>query len=67
MNKDTYVKKYTRKDGTEVKNHFRTEANDIESDNYTAEGNVNPYTDEKGTKKLLHDESGEINSAEDLS
>jgi len=55
MNKDTYVKKYTRKDGTEVKNHFRTEANDIESDNYTAKGNVNPYTDEKGTKEPLDD------------
>ena len=55
MNKDTYIKKYIRKDGTEVKNHFRTEANNIESDNYTAEGNVNPYTDEKGTKEPLDD------------
>jgi hypothetical protein len=53
VNNDTYVKKYTRKDGTEVKNHFRTEANDIEADNYTAKGNVNPYTDEKGTKEPL--------------
>ena len=55
MNKDTYVRKYTRKDGTEVKNHFRTEANDIESDNYTTKGNVNPYTDEKGTKEPLNE------------
>jgi len=51
MNKDTYVRKYNRKDGTEVKNHFRTEANDTDTDNYTAKGNVNPYTDEKGTKE----------------
>jgi hypothetical protein len=55
MNNDTYVKKYTRKDGTEVKNHFRTEANDTESDNYTAKGNVNPYTDKKGAKESLDD------------
>jgi hypothetical protein len=55
MNKDTYVKKYTRKDGTEVKNHFRTEANDTDTDNYTTKGNVNPYTDEKGTKEPLDD------------
>jgi hypothetical protein len=55
MNKDVYVKKYTRKDGTEVKNHFRTEANDTDTDNYTAKGNVNPYTDEKGTKESLDD------------
>jgi len=55
MNKDVYVKKYTRKDGTEVKNHFRTEANDTDTDNYTAKGNVNPYTDEKGTKEPSDD------------
>jgi hypothetical protein len=55
MNNDTYVKKYTRKDGTEVKNHFRTEPNDTEADNYTAKGNVNPYTDEEGTKEPLDD------------
>jgi hypothetical protein len=55
MNKDTYVKKYIRKDGTEVKNHFRTEANDTDSDNYTAPGNVNPYTDEKGDKQSAKD------------
>jgi len=55
MNNDTYIKKYTRKDGTEVKNHFRTETNDTEADNYTAKGNVNPYTDKKGTKEPLDD------------
>ncbi|AFY73557.1 hypothetical protein Syn7502_01489 [Synechococcus sp. PCC 7502] len=55
MNNDTYVKKYIRKDGTEVKNHFRTEANHTDTDNYTAKGNVNPYTDEKGTKEPLDD------------
>jgi hypothetical protein len=53
MNNDTYVKQYTRKDGTEVKNHFRTEANDTDTDNYTAKGNVNPYTDKKGAKEPL--------------
>jgi hypothetical protein len=56
MNEDTYVKRYTKEDGTKVKNHFRTEANDTDSDNYTAIGNVNPYTGEKGTKQPTKDD-----------
>jgi hypothetical protein len=53
MNEDIYVKSYTKEDGTKVKNHFRTEANDTDSDNYTAIGNVNPYTGEKGAKQPI--------------
>jgi len=47
---DTYVEGYTRDDGTYVQGHYRSESNQYEFDNYSAEGNVNPYTGEPGYK-----------------
>ncbi|MCS3902210.1 hypothetical protein J2T55_000202 [Methylohalomonas lacus] len=47
---DTYVEGYTRDDGTRVEGHYRTEPNEFKFDNYSAEGNTNPYTGEPGYK-----------------
>lgn len=48
--RDTYVRGYTRKDGTYVKPHYRTSPNSTRNDNYSTKGNINPYTGEYGTK-----------------
>lgn len=47
---DVWVNGYTRKDGTYVPGHWRTEPNGTKDDNYSTEGNANPYTGEKGSK-----------------
>jgi hypothetical protein len=46
-----HVNGYTTKNGTYVAPHERTSANGTTSDNYSHEGNVNPYTGEEGHKK----------------
>lgn len=45
----TYVKGYTKTDGTQVKGHYRTTPNKTINDNYTTKPNVNPYTGKPGT------------------
>lgn len=39
---------YTRKDGTYVAPHYRSSPNSTKLDNYGTQGNVNPYTGQKG-------------------
>ena len=46
-----YVKGYTRKDGTYVAPHYRSNPNNTQRDNYSTYGNTNPYTGKRGTKK----------------
>ena len=46
---DTYVKGYTRSDGTVVKGHYRSSPNGTVTDNYSYYGNTNPYTGKTGT------------------
>lgn len=46
---DTYVRGYTRSDGTYVQPHYRTAPNNSLYDNYSTQGNVNPYTGQRGT------------------
>lgn len=46
---DTYVQGYTKKDGTYVQGHYKTEANSSKYDNYSSKPNINPYTGKKGT------------------
>jgi len=43
-----YVEGYTRDNGTYVQGHYRSQANGVEYDNYSADGNINPYTGEEG-------------------
>lgn len=47
----TYVRGYTKKDGTYVEPHYRSSPNGTKSDNYSTKGNYNPYTGKPGTKK----------------
>lgn len=44
----TYVDGYTTDRGTYVEPHYRTNPNSIESDNYGARGNYNPYNGRTG-------------------
>jgi len=48
---DEYVNGYFRKDGTYVQPHYRSSPNSGKYDNYSSQGNSNPYTGKKGTKK----------------
>lgn len=48
---DVPVKTYNKKDGTIVPKHFRTKPNYTNRDNFTTEGNTNPYNGKKGTIK----------------
>lgn len=44
-----YVKPHVTRDGTYVEGHQRTAPNSTKLDNYTTQGNVNPYTGQAGT------------------
>lgn len=48
---DTFVRGYTRKDGTYVQPHYRSDANSQRSDNYSSQGNTNPYTGQRGFER----------------
>lgn len=45
----TQVDGYMRKDGTYVPPHYRTTPDDSRMNNWSTQGNVNPYTGERGT------------------
>ena len=45
----TYVQGHTRSDGTYVQGHYRSAPNSTKLDNYSTQGNRNPYTNERGT------------------
>lgn len=45
-----YQQGYTRKDGTYVQDHYKTNSNGTNHDNYSTRGNVNTYTGSTGTR-----------------
>lgn len=45
-----YVKPYINKNGALVDGHFKTAPNGTTLDNYSTQGNINPYTGQPGTK-----------------
>ncbi len=45
---DTYVRGYTRNDGTYVQPHYRTNPDSNRFNNYTSPGMTNPYTGQRG-------------------
>ncbi len=47
---DTWVNGYVRRDGTYVQGHYRQEQNSTNLDNYSTQGNANPYSGEAGTR-----------------
>lgn len=46
---DTYVRGYVRDNGTYVQPHYKTNSDSTMSNNYSTQGNVNPYTGQPGT------------------
>lgn len=46
-----YVRGYLKNDGTYVEPHFRSSPNNYRYDNYSARGNVNPFTGERGSQR----------------
>lgn len=56
LSADTYVDGYSRSDGTYVEGHYRSSPNDTVYDNYSTDGNVNPYTGKEGTKEVYDGE-----------
>jgi len=46
---DNYVQGYVRKDGTYVQPHYQTAPDSTRMNNYSTQGNVNPYTGQAGT------------------
>lgn len=51
---DRHVTGYTKRNGKHVQGYNRTAPNGTQKDNFSTEGNVNPYTGKKGTKKAKH-------------
>lgn len=49
---DVSVRAYTRKDGTYVRAHHRSDPDGNAANNWSTRGNQNPYTGEWGTKSL---------------
>lgn len=46
---DTYVNGHIRRDGTYVQPHYRTDADSNRFNNYSTQGNTNPYTGQRGS------------------
>ncbi|RZJ87242.1 MAG: hypothetical protein EOO60_12400 [Hymenobacter sp.] len=47
---DGYQRSYTRRDGTPVQGSTHTRANGTNTDNYSTQGNTNPYTGTSGSR-----------------
>jgi len=45
------VNGYTKRDGTHVSQHHRSDPNKTQRDNYSSKPNVNPYNGKRGTKE----------------
>nr|WP_293839864.1 hypothetical protein [uncultured Arsenicibacter sp.] len=45
-----YQEGYYRSNGTYVQPHMKTESNNTNWDNYSTQGNTNPYTSQQGTR-----------------
>lgn len=54
---DEHVNGYYRGNGTYVAPYTRSSPNGTVTDNYSYEGNTNPYTGKTGTNRYEHDET----------
>ena len=48
--RSSYVRGYTRSDGSYTRGYYRTSPNRTQYDNYGTRGNYNPWTGRHGTK-----------------
>jgi hypothetical protein len=53
---DTYVRGYTRNDGTYVQPHHRSGPDKSYNNNWSVQGNTNPYTGERGSSRPTWDD-----------
>lgn len=51
VNAETYVRGYTRSNGTYVAPHYRSSPNSSVNDNWSVSPNVNPHTGQLGTRQ----------------
>jgi hypothetical protein len=49
-----HVNGYTKRDGSYVAPHHRSDPNRTQRDNYSSKPNVNPYNGKRGTKEPTH-------------
>ncbi len=50
VNADEYVDGYLKRDGTYVAPHYRSAPNSTNHDNYSTNGNTNPYNGNSGSR-----------------
>lgn len=50
-----YVQGYTRRDGTYVQGYYRSDRSGTATDNYSYQGNKNPYNGSTGANRYQHD------------
>jgi hypothetical protein len=62
---DQYVRGYTRKDGTYVQGHMRSDPDSTVTNNYSFSGNTNPYTGSVGTNRYVNDRTSPYFSGAD--
>lgn len=55
---DVWVDGYTRRDGTQVNGHYRTEPDGYINNNWSTQGNVNPHTGKRGMVSRNPNEDG---------
>ena len=54
---DTCVNGYYRSDGTYVSGHYRSSPDSSYNNNWSVEGNYNPYTGKRGTRQRTWDDN----------
>ncbi|MBF0542308.1 MAG: hypothetical protein HQK91_12765 [Nitrospirae bacterium] len=54
---DEYVNGYIRSDGTYVQGYSRTSPDNTIRNNYSTQGNINPYTEKQGTVNPNNDKN----------
>ena len=58
---DQQVGGYFRQDGTYVEPYVRSSPNQSRFDNYSSQGNVNPYTGERGAERNEYSDQPKFN------
>jgi len=53
---DTYVRGYTKKNGTYVQPHYRSSPDRSYNNNWSVKPNVNPYTGDRGTRSPTYND-----------
>lgn len=60
---DEYVRGYVKRDGTYVQPHYRSSPDSSYNNNYSTQGNTNPYTGQQGSgRQTWNDRTPESNT-----